>query len=134
MLYAIHRNRVPGYSHGDRKIIYLVSSVERVAASGRGWCFSDGHAIMEMTDFYDSTDKLCMVDWEVIESRSWGDRPDDPDRKRRKQAEFLVSGFFPWELVDKIGVYDEITQANVNELLALVPSKPEVSIESDWYY
>ncbi len=134
MLYAIHTKSVPGYSHGDSEIIYLVSSAERVSASDRGWCFSDGHAIMEMTEFYCSLDKLCMVDWDIIDNWSWGDRPDDPDRKRRKQAEFLVSGFFPWELVDRIGVKDKIMLEKVNELLASAPCRPDVSIESDWYY
>lgn len=30
------------------------------------------------------------LDWNAIRSRHWADTPEDPDRKRRKQAEFLA--------------------------------------------
>ncbi|UTW68357.1 DUF4433 domain-containing protein [Anaerobacillus sp. HL2] len=44
------------------------------------------------------------MDWDVMESKYWFDTDDDPDRKRRRQAEFLVLRHFPLELVLGIGV------------------------------
>ena len=42
---------------------------------------------------------------------------DDPDLKRRKQAEFLVHTFFPWHLFLAIVVMDEDIQNSVEQYL-----------------
>jgi hypothetical protein len=42
----------------------------------------------------------------VMESTVWHNTPEDPDRKRRRQAEFLVYRFLPLEAVETIAVYD----------------------------
>jgi hypothetical protein len=46
-----------------------------------------------LTDFYDDLNDLKEVDWNVMTLRIWKDTNDDPDRKRRRQAEFLVYHF-----------------------------------------
>ena len=40
-----------------------------------------------------------------------------PEIKERKQAEFLMESFFPWELVDRVGVRSENTFQEVNRIL-----------------
>jgi ssDNA thymidine ADP-ribosyltransferase, DarT len=44
------------------------------------------------------------IDWDVMKSRYWNDTNEDNDRKRRRQAEFLVRHFSPWQLITEIGV------------------------------
>ena len=44
--------------------------------------------------YFDSEADLGEVDFAATEARDWRDTDDDPDRKRRKQAEFLVHDFF----------------------------------------
>jgi hypothetical protein len=39
-----------------------------------------------------------------MEAWYWNDTPDDPDRKRRRQAEFLVHGALPWDSVEFLAV------------------------------
>ena len=51
---------------------------------------------MRFTDFFDDLKDLDKIDWDLMQSRYWNDTNDDPDRKRRRQAEFLVHEFFPW--------------------------------------
>ena len=41
------------------------------------------------------------LDWDAIASTDFR----DPNVKERKQAEFLVYGFFPFDLVERIGVH-----------------------------
>ena len=135
MLFVIHKGSVPGYSGGQTEVVHLVSTIERVEAAGLGWVFTDGHAEMApLTDFYDDLTDLNKVDWELMQSRYWFDTDDYPDRMRRRQAEFLVHGFFPWELVDSIGVCNEATAARVYEVLETLAHKPQVAIEQTWYY
>lgn len=134
MLYAIKSGAVQNYNGGQKEIVYLVSSVERVQDAGPGWCFTDGHAVEAVTGFYAALRDLDNVDWDVIESWSWGNREDDNDRKRRKQAEFLVRRFFPWELIDTIAVIGASMCDRVKSVIATAAYHPLVKVEEKWYY
>lgn len=134
MLYAITCGAVKNYSGGQNEIIYIVSSVERVIDTGHLWCFTDGHAVEAINSFYKSLDNIDAIDWKVIESWSWGNRDNDFDRKRRKQAEFFVHKFFPWNLINNIGVRDNSIKDRVDNILAKKSNKPIVIIKPDWYY
>jgi hypothetical protein len=71
---------------------------------------------MEFTDFFDDLDYLDNIDWDVMESRYWYDTNEDNDRKRRRQAEFLVRNFFPWELITEIGVINSTIKAKTENI------------------
>lgn len=132
MLYAINRGGVEGYTEGQQPVIYLCSTAETVDEAGRRWVFTEGHADMGYTDFFDDLRDLEKVDWPLMRERYWHDTNDDPDRKRRRQAEFLVHKFFPWELISYVGVYDRSVAERVS---AIVDGKiPEIGIQQGWYY
>jgi hypothetical protein len=134
MLYAIHTGFVQGCDAGQKDIIYLVSSVERVVKGRRQWCFSDGHAVEAVTKFLSDEAALKAVDWAVIDHWSWQNTNEDPDRKRRKQAEFLVQQFFPWEWVEGIGVIDVAVGNEVTKALQNAQYRPPVAVQAKWYY
>jgi len=134
MLYSIHTGCVQGYAGGQVSVVYLCSSAEGVARMIDDWCFTDGHAVEAITSFYDSLSQLGKLDWKVIESWSWGNRDDDLDRKRRKQAEFLVPRFFPWQAVDRVGVIDRTMKTRVEGVIAGAEHRPPVSVRRKWYY
>jgi hypothetical protein len=136
MLYAIHKGAVTGYTGGQAKVVYLVSSAEAVAQTQLAWCFTDGHAVEGMTEFYGSLADLAKVDQVAIQTWRWGGKwlLNDPDVKRRKQAEFLIHKRFPWELVSEIGVYEGGIREEVANLLDSVAHRPSVAIRKNWYY
>lgn len=136
MLYAIHRGYVPAYRGEQRDVIYLVSTAEAVASTGASWCFTDGHAVEGMTNFFESLVDLAKVNWEAVQTRNWGGNHlfDNPDVKRRKQAEFLVHGSFPWDLIQHIGVLDQAMTLQITKQLDACDYKPTLSVESEWYY
>lgn len=136
MLYSIHSGFVQGYDGGQKNVIYLASSVERVVRGNLPWCFTNGHAVEAMTDFFDSVDELTQVDWPVIGHWSWKNTDEDPDRKRRKQAEFLVHKSFPWNWVEEIGVISLSMKDQVTALLAGCGClhQPPVAVRPNWYY
>jgi hypothetical protein len=133
MLYAISRGQVAGYTAGQRPVVYLCSSTGAVAQAGLEWVFTEGHADMDFTDFFDDFEHLDKIDWDLMQAKYWNATDDDPDRSRRRQAEFLVHHFFPWKLVTKIAVFDNIHQ---NAVLKMLEGKPliEVEIRQGWYY
>lgn len=97
MLYALANPKpeeMP-YRDGQRPILHLVSSVQRVKAAGLKFVFTDRHAVVRYAAFLSRLDDLSRLDWEAIGARKWVNTEEHPDRKEKKQAEFLVYGRFP---------------------------------------
>jgi hypothetical protein len=132
MLYVISRGGVEGYADGQEPVIHLRSTAEAVKKAGLRWVFTEGHADMDYTDFFDDLKDLDKIDWDLMQARYWHDTNNDPDRKRRRQAEFLVHEFLPWGLVSYIGVYDRSIAETVGKLLK--GDGPEVGVQGGWYY
>jgi hypothetical protein len=84
------RGNVEGFSGKQQDIIHLVSNVQAVVEAGFSFVFTDGHGIMVLTDFFEEIGDLDHIDWDLMSSRYWYDTAEDPDRKRRRQAEFLI--------------------------------------------
>ncbi len=133
MLGAIHTGRVSGYVGGQESIIYLVTSVELVAQTQAEWCFTDGHAVESVTRFFRSTDELGNLDWPLIQSWRWKNTDDDPDRMRRKQAEFLVRRFVPWAWIESLAAITPAVAKRVSAIVQEHGPKP-VAIQPKWYY
>lgn len=136
MLLQLHTGRVEGYTEGQAPIVYLVSTVQAVAASGAGFVFSDGHGIAAFTSWYDDLADLASVDWAIAYARQWNDTPENPDRQRRKQAEFLVHQRCDWALVQEVGVVDHAMKRRVEGILAnhAASLHRPVCVRRQWYY
>jgi hypothetical protein len=134
MLYTIHKGNVPSYQGGQATVLHLVTTVEAIEKAGLVFTFTDGHAVMVYSDFYEDLEALEMIDWGVMESRYWHDTNDDPNRKCKRQAEFLVHNAFPWELIQEIGVMSQSVQAQVRQILQQVSDFTPVNVYADWYY
>ena len=85
---------------------------------------------LEWQSFFNRLEDLDKVDWSAVK----GIRFSRPTIKEGKQAEFMVFECFPWTLVEKIGVVDEIIQKLVNGLLKDADHHPPVIVEPGWYY
>lgn len=136
MLYAIYKNKIDGYEGGQTEVIYLVTRFSTIQKSGLSWVFTDGHAAMAFSDFYDNPIHFNQVDWELMTAKYWHDTDDEPDRKRRRQAEFLVHQHLPWSCLRGIAVYDGIHKRQVESILNTAPliNKPSVEVLPNWYY
>ncbi len=71
---------MPDYSEGQATVVHLVSSAQRVHAAGLEFVFTDGHAIMAISDFFQDLRDLDRVDWKVMQARYWADTQADADR------------------------------------------------------
>ena len=134
MLYTIAQGNVEGFAGGQQSIVYLVSTVQSVQAAELRYVFTDGHGIMAITEFYDDPAQLDEVDWPLMNSRYWFDTDDDLDRKRRRQAEFLIHRRFPVRLIHRIGVIDQHRKTETEALLAEFGPAITVAAEPGWYY
>lgn len=134
MLYAIHSHWVIGCKAKQGEILHLVSRVEKVVKSGLSFAFTDGQAVVNISRFFENPVDLNKIDWQIMQDKYWRDTIEDPDRKRRRQAEFLVYQFFPWSLVTDIGVQTRQIANAVDALLQGNPYQPNVLVRPEWYY
>jgi hypothetical protein len=135
MLYQLHTNWVPGYDEGQEPLVHLVSTCQAVLAAGLGFVFSDGHGLAGFTAWFDDLADLDKVDWDAAYATRWKDSPEDMDRQRRKQAEFLVHRSMPWDLLTMIGVCNEAARRRVqSELAAHQREALRVEVRPEWYY
>ena len=134
MLYTIHKGNVPGYSEGQTSVVHLVSTAEAIQTAGFTFAFTDGHAIMAYSEFFDNLDRLDRIDWEIMKSRFWADTEEDNDRKRRRQAEFLVRDCCPWKLIKEIGVANRQVIGKVRASLQNFTYNPPIKVDPNWYY
>ncbi|MDY6803346.1 MAG: DUF4433 domain-containing protein [Cyanobacteriota bacterium] len=134
MLYTIHKGNVPGYSEGQTSVVHLVSTAEIIQTAGFTFAFTDGHAIVAYSEFFDNFDQLDRVDWEIMKSTFWADTQEDNDRKRRRQAEFLVRDCCPWKLIKEIGVANPQVMGQVRECLQNFTYTPPIKVYANWYY
>ncbi len=129
MLYVVSRGH-DDYREGQYPIVHLVSSTKTIEAIGRPWLFTDRHADLGYANQFDSLDRLNEVDWTVMPLTYWN----DPEIKERRQAEFLVHDWCPWEAIEVIGVIDHEVAALANAAIAEADHKPRVEVRRDWYY
>ena len=134
MLYTIHKGNVENYAEGQKPIVHLVVYIEDLEAQGYQYVFTDGHAVIHMSEQYTDHADLAKIDWSIMDSKWWHDTIDHPDRKRRRQAEFLVYKLCPWALVSEIGVIDKQVTDLVTEKLAGTKCRPTISVRPAWYY
>jgi hypothetical protein len=133
MLYLLYRGNHPDvhYQGGQRPIVHLQADLHRTIRwaekHGVDWAFSSGNAGAFYSQFFNRLRDLDKLDWNAIEARDFR----DPLIKEGKQAEFLLYGRFPWDLVEKIGVSNANTLAATKDV---VQNDLEVSIEPTWYY
>ena len=95
--------------------------------------FTDGHAVVQFSEFFSDLRSLARVDLALMKQQYWNDGPDDNDRERRRNAEFLVHSEVPWSLISGIGV---INQRVADAVTALLPhgTVPTVQVRAHWYY
>ncbi|MBG9587219.1 type II toxin-antitoxin system toxin DNA ADP-ribosyl transferase DarT [Cytobacillus firmus] len=134
MLYAINNGKVEGFKGTQDDIIYLVTKTNKILDSGRDFVFTDGHAIMALTEFYNDLTYLDEIDWSVMESKYWNDTDEFPDRKRRRQAEFLVHESVPLEFLIGIGVRNERIKTIVEEFIKDYSVNMKILQKPSFYY
>ncbi len=133
MLYLIHRrNAELTYQGGQDQIVHLESDLyETVAwanANNRRWAFTLSNAGSYYFEDRADLANLHEIDWDAVQARIWN------QCKEAKQSEFLFEESFPWGLVRRIGVSNNIVYGQVLNALQQQEHKPTVEVKTDWYY
>ena len=95
--------------------------------------FTDGHAIMSYSEFFNDPGDLEQIDWGIMSS-AIGMILQNPDRKRKRQAEFLAFEFFPLNSVLEICVINDAFQDQALKILQSNSINIPVNVRREWYY
>ncbi len=134
MLYEIQKGFNGVTKRNPQEIIYLVTTFAKISKNESQYVFSDGHGYHSMSQFFNDEDSLEKVDWDAVNLVHWNDTEDDPDRKRRKQAEFLVFNELPLVALVTVGVYDETVKNEILVKFAEHDLTCNVIVQPKWYY
>ena len=136
MLYIFHRGNHPDlpYKGGQQPIVHLQADMNACATwanqNAKPFAFSDSNAGSFTADFYNRKNDLDKVDWEAVNARDFRGRL----TQDRKQAEFLMFDWFPWSLVEHIGVFDQNRLVLANKVIQTSSHQPTIRIENSWYF
>ena len=139
MLYRIacdHRDSIAGrYQGGDRPLVYLVAQVGDIVRAGLDWVATDGNAVTATTEFSSDLEALdTLVDWPLMKAERWNNTEEDPDRQRRRLAEFLVHQRVPLSLIRGIAAYDDHNEALVRDAMTGHQLAERTTVRTRWYY
>ena len=133
MLYVIQHGYNMVEANTPDKIVYLVSSVEKIIEHGHDFVFTDGHAIDSFSTQYSKADVENIdeiLDWDAINAKYWKNE-NDLDLKRRKEAEFLVLGDIDVSAILGYIVYNQTAK---EKMLTFGLEKRNVFVKSDFYF
>jgi hypothetical protein len=134
MLYMFHMNNHQDieYDGGQEPIVHLVSDLSKTVqwadAKAKRWVFTTSNAGSRYFNDYNSLENIDRINWDAVRAHYWS------DCREEKQAEFLIEDQFPWELVERIGVYSEEYSTKVKNVLDGVAHHPVIEVKPDWYY
>lgn len=135
MLYSIYAGAVPSYQGGQKKIVYLVSSIDTIIEHGLRFVFTDRNAALGHARYGDDPANLAdHIDWELMEARMWRNTSSEPDRMERRMAELLVHGHVPWAAITSVVTKTEKRSRQASAALTTVGATTPVSVQSDWYF
>lgn len=136
MMLKLKTGQVAGYNEGQEPLIHLVSTAQNIQSAGLDFVFSDGHGLARFTDWFNDLARLDAVDWAMVNQRYWADKLEDMDRQRRKQAEFLIFEFCPWELIQNIVVVNSTMKQRIESIQTAFPAAQRrvVMVNGGWYY
>lgn len=134
MLYEIYHGYNGVIKRSQEDIIYLVTSYERVEELHLPYIFFDGHGYHRLSQVFNSRVGLEMVDWEAVKAKQWFDTEADPDKKRRKQAEFLIYKEVPINAIIGIAVYNKNAEEKTLKLLTEENVDIKTVVFPNWFY
>lgn len=133
MLYNIKNGYCAVTKRPQDDIIYLISSFEEVRKARVPYVYFDGHGYHHLSQIFNSENGLSNVDWNAVNALKWFDTAEDPDLKRRKQAEFLLFNSLPFEAILGIASYSTSAKENVDKIIGESFSLPTI-VKRDWFY
>ncbi len=135
MLYAIAMGNVPEYTGSIDPLVYLVTTVERLAELGVPMLFTNRNAVLDTARFTRSRSDLdTLIDWPLMRATMWNNTHNEPDRRERRMAECLVHRHVPWRAFEYVAAHTPARAAEARATLARSCQGIAVRTRREWYF
>lgn len=134
MLFSISKGNVPTYDQGTSRLVFLVSTVQRLLEMGQQVVISDRNARTKVAKFAPFAEALLdegFVDWPLMRARYWGDFADGGERR---MAECLVHEVVPWRAFEIVGARSNSVAEEVRRIIGSTGETPRVAVQPGWYF
>jgi ssDNA thymidine ADP-ribosyltransferase, DarT len=115
-------------------IAILVSSLHKLKELGVPFLFTNGHAYMQESEYFDNLADLDRIAWNLLRNRDFQRDPEDPGKVGRYQAEGLVFKHVPVTALLGIVCYDSVTETNLQAEVQRRMLNTPVKAIPDWYF
>lgn len=134
MLFSIQGGGVDGVGRDPDGLVYLVAHAEDF--NPPDFIVTDGNAAAGRTSYYGTLEALSEVDWDVMREEYWNNTTADPDRKRRRAAEFLVFEKVSWQRIHRLVTRTAETRTKLDSLIdqSGLKHRPPITVDASWYY
>ena len=116
------------------EIVILASSLRKVSESGIPFLFTDRHAYLETAEFFSDLNSLDRIEWDILQRRDFTRDPEDPSKFEKYQAEALIQGSLPVEMLSGIACHGEREAAHLGPHLENAQLKIQVVVRPGWYF
>ncbi len=134
MLYNIKNGFQGVTKRCQDKIIYIVTSFEKIQELKVPYVFFDGHGYHHLSQPFNNEKGLTNIDWKIVNAGSWNDTELDPDRKRRKQAEILMYNSLQINAIIGIATYSDESKIQVEKIINNNNIDLKTIAKPDWFY
>ena len=138
MMYAIARGAVPTFQEGTKRLVYLVTSLERLHQLGHRIVLTDRNAALKLAEhqIFEPDDLVDdgFIDWPLMDEKFWTNTPENPDRKERRMAEALVYQRVNWEAIEEIVVHNGAIKEEATAILEECGVRLQVNVRPAWYF
>ena len=118
----------------NAEIAILVSSLHKLKEVGTPFVFTNGHAYMQESDYFDDLGDLDKIDWELLRRKDFKRDPEDPGKVGRYQAEALAYRHVPVDALLGVACYDSATKATLDAHVRRLGLNTTVKIIPSWYF
>lgn len=116
------------------EIVIVTAPLRDLARAGIAFVFTDGHAYMQTTTYFDDLARLDRIDWDLLQSSEFRRSDEDPGRMNRYQAEALVHKAMRLDGLGALGCYDDVAKAMISRWVAERGLEIKVFKRSSWYF
>ncbi len=134
MLFNIKTGHNNVIKQPNGKIVILVSSLPRLQEVDARFVFTNGHAYLKETDYFDDPAALDRIDWKLIQAKDFKRDNDDPGKLGRYQAEALVHGHVPISGLLGIACYDSAARQEIEHAAKARTLPIKVETLPSWYF
>ena len=115
----------------DKLFFCLIDSKQLISDTGIEFAFTDGNAANKPTKIYRNLNELNNLNWDVINSLSWNDKPDG---KRIRNSEFLIFPKIEIKFIKIISCFNLDGFDKIKKILAENKLKIEINIDKNLFF